>query len=148
MDCREKARIPAWCDRVLWKGTNLHQVNYRTADLRFSDHRPVWATFLCEISTVDEGAKSELRRTLYYQKRVDQSDVAAAPGERFSLSDEELTRVDPIMPGLPPASSDHQKWWLDHGKSVDPGSIRNHVQISESLPVFGFCAMFSNQSFR
>ncbi|PLB54305.1 DNase I-like protein [Aspergillus steynii IBT 23096] len=117
-DTSEKARIPAWCDRVLWRGTNLHQVNYKAADLRFSDHRPVWATFLCEISTVDETAKSELRRSLYYQKRSNSGDLVACSGETFGLSDEELTRFDPIMPGLPPASSDHQKWWLDHGAPV------------------------------
>ncbi|KAK1140622.1 Inositol-1,4,5-trisphosphate 5-phosphatase 1, partial [Aspergillus melleus] len=114
-DTSEKARIPAWCDRVLWRGANLHQVNYNVAALRFSDHRPVWATFLCEISTINEYAKSELRHTLYHQKRSNHGDIVR---ERVRLDDEELTTFDSATPGLPPASSDHQKWWLNHGAPV------------------------------
>jgi len=44
-DTSEKARIPAWCDRVLRKGDNIRQIHYNDAPLRFSDHRPVYATF-------------------------------------------------------------------------------------------------------
>lgn len=31
------------------------------------------------------------------------------------LDDEDLIGYDPIAPGLPPASSDRRKWWLENG---------------------------------
>lgn len=41
-DSSEKARVPAWTDRILSRSQNLKQINYSTAPLRFSDHRSVY----------------------------------------------------------------------------------------------------------
>jgi hypothetical protein len=40
-----KQRCPAWCDRVLWLGHDVHQVFYNRAELTGSDHLPVYAAF-------------------------------------------------------------------------------------------------------
>ena len=113
-DTSEKARIPAWCDRVLRKGDILKQINYTNAPLRFSDHRPVYATFHCIISVIDEPKKERLSREIYSQRRADIGDTTAnAKSEDFD--EEDLIGYDPIAPELPPASSDRQKWWLDNG---------------------------------
>lgn len=48
-----KRRTPAWCDRILWKGDGIHQLSYERKDsnkYRFSDHRPVYASFSVEVS--------------------------------------------------------------------------------------------------
>ncbi|XP_062193291.1 type IV inositol polyphosphate 5-phosphatase 9-like isoform X2 [Phragmites australis] len=50
----EKKRAPAWCDRVLWRGKGLKQVQYETCNYRLSDHRPVRAVFHAECD-VSEG---------------------------------------------------------------------------------------------
>ncbi|PGH06584.1 hypothetical protein AJ80_08143 [Polytolypa hystricis UAMH7299] len=113
-DTSEKARIPAWCDRILWKGSNLRQMEYNTAPLRFSDHRPVHATFTCEISVIDEQAKQSLSRELYERQRTAVAG-AAASSVLMDTDDDDIIGYTSIAPGLPPASSDRRKWWLDHG---------------------------------
>jgi hypothetical protein len=109
----EKARIPAWTDRILREGTNLRQLTYNTAPLKFSDHRPVFATFECTVSIIDEAVREALGREIY-EKR--QSEVTGATANREDSDDEDLAGYDSIEPGLPPASSDRRKWWLDNGQ--------------------------------
>ena len=117
-DTSEKARIPAWCDRILKKGPNLRQINYTTAPLRFSDHRPVYATFQCTISKVDEPTRKTLSQEIYAKRRHDIRDTSAN-SKNDDIDEEDLLGYDSIAPGLPPASSDRRRWWLDNGKSHD-----------------------------
>ena len=52
-DSSEKKRSPAWCDRVLSRGTGrIKQVDYRRHEVRASDHRPVSAYYKLRIKTV------------------------------------------------------------------------------------------------
>jgi hypothetical protein len=127
-DTSEKARIPAWCDRVLRKGDNIRQINYEAAPLRFSDHRPVYATFQCTVNKVDEKKKEQLSQEMYRQRRTIVGDTHAA-GQMDDTDDEDLIGYDSIEPGLPPASSDRRKWWLDNG-------------ITYSLPFIAFVLIF------
>ncbi|CAL3961944.1 unnamed protein product [Diplocarpon coronariae] len=112
-DTSEKARIPAWTDRILRKGSNLRQINYNTAPLRFSDHRPVYATFQCTVSIVDEDRREALSREIYERRRSEVGGVSANDPQDDS-DEEDLVDYDSIEPGLPPASSDARKWWLDN----------------------------------
>lgn len=130
-DTSEKARIPAWTDRILRKGTNLRQIHYNSAPLRFSDHRPVFATFECKVSIVDESIREALSREIYERRRQEVGTSTTAGAEDDS-DDEDLIGYDPIEPGLPPASSIRRKWWLDNGlpaqstvKPPQPGAVPN-----------------------
>lgn len=113
-DNSEKSRIPAWTDRILRKGNNLRQINYTTAPLRFSDHRPVYATFQCTVNLIDDAAKESLSHEIYEKRRVDVGGTTAN-ATNDDTEDEDLIGYDAIEPGLPPASSDRRKWWLDNG---------------------------------
>lgn len=118
-DTSEKGRIPAWTDRVLRKGTNLKQIEYNSAPLRFSDHRPVFATFECTITIVDEAKKLALSTRLYEKRKADVLSKkklrgSAEDDDSSSSADaEDLMGYESIAPDLPPASSDRRKWWLD-----------------------------------
>ncbi|XP_071115406.1 type II inositol 1,4,5-trisphosphate 5-phosphatase-like [Haliotis cracherodii] len=53
-DTSEKSRIPAWCDRILWKGNGVRQIRYDShPQLRVSDHKPVSALFDAGIRVID-----------------------------------------------------------------------------------------------
>ena len=54
-DSSEKRRLPAWCDRVLWRardGSRVQQQHYRRYEANVSDHRPVSASFRVTIKTI------------------------------------------------------------------------------------------------
>jgi hypothetical protein len=64
-DTSEKQRIPAWTDRILYRGQGIKQLEYNSADLRMSDHRPVYATFKVQVRIVDDAKKETLSREIY-----------------------------------------------------------------------------------
>ena len=121
-DTSEKGRVPAWCDRILRRGPNLKQLEYESAPLRFSDHRPVYATFECQITLIEEEKKAALSTQLYEKRKKDLGTRRGAidgTDDRGSGDDsdfDELMGYESIAPGLPPASSDRKKWWLDGEK--------------------------------
>jgi len=140
----EKARIPAWCDRILRKGDNLRQIQYTTAPLRFSDHRPVYATFECTVGIIDEPLKESLSRELYDKRRAELG-TGCGTGVSFSgarpssdFDDDELAGYESIAPSLPAASSDRKKWWLNNGRSLTLSlrstSINSLPQASPPAP--------------
>lgn len=100
---------------MLRKGDNLRQINYTTAPLRFSDHRPVFATFQCTISNVNEPLRDSLSREIYKQRKLNMG-ITTANARDDGVDDEDLIGYESIAPELPPASSDRRKWWLDNGK--------------------------------
>ncbi|CAN1258584.1 Type I inositol polyphosphate 5-phosphatase 10 [Linum perenne] len=53
VDSKNKRRTPAWCDRILWHGDGMQQMSYVRKEYRFSDHRPVCATFLVDVEVVE-----------------------------------------------------------------------------------------------
>ncbi|WFD43759.1 phosphoinositide 5-phosphatase [Malassezia psittaci] len=91
-DSSEKARAPAWTDRILYR-TNMKRAqaiqldSYDCVDLRISDHRPVYATIRADIDVVDT------------QRRT-------------ALQDQLLGTLNDQQPSLLPLPSDAlQQWW-------------------------------------
>lgn len=134
-DTSEKNRIPAWCDRILTRGNNLRQLHYDSAPLRFSDHRPVWGLFECGINVIDQARKEQISQQLYTKRRAVVGAHTAGQGTADS-DDESLYGYESIEPGLPPASSDKRKWWLDNGMparstvQAPPGQVLNPARPS------------------
>ncbi|KAI0722816.1 inositol polyphosphate phosphatase [Earliella scabrosa] len=129
-DTGEKLRIPAWTDRVLFKGNNLDLAVYSRAELKCSDHRPVFALFRAEVRIIDHAKRATLQKLLL------ENVTSTAPGEKL---DEKLASLTftPEEHDLPPPSSDESAWWddLDHPNGiVIPVSRRNGSQPRSSNP--------------
>lgn len=88
-------------------------MSYNCAPLRFSDHRPVYATFQCTVSIIDEARREALSREIYDRRQLEVGGTIAS-GQNDDTDDEDLLGYDSIEAGLPPASSDKRKWWLDN----------------------------------
>ncbi|KAI4313646.1 hypothetical protein L6164_026605 [Bauhinia variegata] len=50
----EKKRAPAWCDRIIWYGKGLKQLQYTRSESKLSDHRPVKSIFTSEVRVSQE----------------------------------------------------------------------------------------------
>ncbi|XP_014627879.1 type IV inositol polyphosphate 5-phosphatase 9-like isoform X1 [Glycine soja] len=44
-----KKRAPAWCDRIIWFGNGLKQIQYARCESKLSDHRPVKTLFIAQV---------------------------------------------------------------------------------------------------
>lgn len=59
-DNSEKKRIPAWCDRILYRCRDPQRVevlHYRRYEVNISDHRPVSAGLAVRVKRVDHDAR-------------------------------------------------------------------------------------------
>lgn len=75
-DTSEKNRAPAWCDRILYRGSgNIKQIDYRRHELQISDHRPVSGMFVIRIKKIlpdkrDEAWKACKSRFEVFRQKV------------------------------------------------------------------------------
>lgn len=63
-DSSEKARVPAWCDRVLWRSLHperVEQLHYRRWEPNVSDHRPISAGFRMTVKSVRPEARARVK---------------------------------------------------------------------------------------
>ncbi|KAI0796871.1 DNase I-like protein [Abortiporus biennis] len=126
-DTSEKLRIPAWTDRVLYKGDVLDLAVYSRAELKGSDHRPVFAIFRADVRIVDYVKKAALSKVLF------ENVTSSLPGEKLDEKLASITFSNGVA-DLPPPSSDDSSWWDNPShpngifpvQTIPPRSPRNH----------------------
>ncbi|CAG7831959.1 unnamed protein product [Allacma fusca] len=53
-DSSEKNRSPAWCDRILWKGDGIEQIDYTSLNAyTLSDHKPVSSLYTANVKVIN-----------------------------------------------------------------------------------------------
>ena len=67
-DSSEKMRVPAWCDRIYYRGAGSVQCHsYKAHTCRVSDHRPVSAVLDMRVKTIDQSLRQQV-----YEEVADQ----------------------------------------------------------------------------
>ena len=101
-DTSEKQRVPAWTDRVIYRGDFISLIEYSRGEQVMSDHRPVKAIFNISVALFDQTAKAKIDAQLRRK-----SNNSLGTGTRSSKSS--------ITNDIPPPSSGNLKWWETHG---------------------------------
>ncbi|KAJ7174548.1 Endonuclease/exonuclease/phosphatase [Mycena filopes] len=74
-DSSEKARAPAWCDRVLWRTrvpNRVQQLHYQRYEANVSDHRPVSAAFKFTVKSIRHEVRQKAKAEVQIQWAAEQ----------------------------------------------------------------------------
>ncbi|KAA1124794.1 inositol polyphosphate 5-phosphatase [Puccinia graminis f. sp. tritici] len=94
-DTSEKMRIPAWTDRILYQGSDLNLIDYSRAELKASDHRPVYATLETKVRMVDRVKKEVIKQEILESSEVGSlRDALMMPLQAGDSSSLEATVLD------------------------------------------------------
>ncbi|KAJ3298899.1 inositol polyphosphate 5-phosphatase [Borealophlyctis nickersoniae] len=77
-DTSEKVRIPAWTDRILYKGRRINLREYARGECLVSDHKPVRAVFDIETAIIDHERRDELEKEVY-RRIMERGELLAPP---------------------------------------------------------------------
>lgn len=77
-DTSEKARVPAWCDRVLWRSLDPQRaelLHYQRYEANVSDHRPISAAFRITVKSINQEVRARVREEIENLWAVQERDV-------------------------------------------------------------------------
>jgi len=124
-DTSEKQRIPAWTDRILYRGIPISLSVYNRAELRGSDHRPVFGIYKCDVLIVDAAKKTALQEALL-------RGLTSTEGTEKLESKLSATVLRDASDDLPPPSSAEACWWdgPDHPNGLFNVDLNTHIGTS------------------
>ncbi|CDW90862.1 domain and endonuclease exonuclease phosphatase family protein [Stylonychia lemnae] len=97
-DSSKKQRVPAWCDRILWKRNSKvnQQILKSIQDILFSDHRPVFAQFEIYSSKINHEKVEQVEEQLFENTRFQSLYVfgkqKSMPIPQVDVNDTQLTK--------------------------------------------------------
>ncbi|KDQ07757.1 hypothetical protein BOTBODRAFT_119643 [Botryobasidium botryosum FD-172 SS1] len=77
-DTSEKRRIPAWCDRILYRSRDPNRVevlHYKRHEANVSDHRPISAGFRVIIKAIDSEARAAVKAQVIEELHANQQGI-------------------------------------------------------------------------
>lgn len=134
-DTSDKMRVPAWTDRILYRGPAIRQKTYQRAELYLSDHRPVKGLFEIDLLVVNREAKEKIQRQIYAAKKEELhlasrvSKVKVDTLIDFDVQGSDKARSTGVISvsELPPPSSNEGKNWWESDESI-------HASVANGSP--------------
>ncbi|KAK3098461.1 hypothetical protein FSP39_019707 [Pinctada imbricata] len=125
-DSSEKNRIPAWCDRILFKGPGINLLQYREhSELLISDHKPVSASFEVQVKVVDEEKSKRVYEDI--MKKLDRLENDYLPQVKLDKTEFTFTDVRFIEP-------------MEHTLTVsNTGQVPVEFEFIEKLDEKSYC---------
>ncbi|KAI8918694.1 SacI homology domain-containing protein [Entophlyctis helioformis] len=124
-DTSEKARVPSWTDRILFKGKHIGQLEYMRGEQVMSDHRPVRAVFTVQVNEINFKAREALYHSLLKSMLAEGGAASSRPAM--------IERSKMTQPAYPGSSA----------YTVSKGSVRS-VSPGRGLIVSGGYSRQSN----
>ena len=86
-DTGEKMRVPAWTDRILFRGKFLQNHEYSRGEGTLSDHRPVRGVFEARVMLINKKKKNEVQNEVYQRimAQLEKTPVESQQGSQQSL---------------------------------------------------------------
>ncbi|TFK53347.1 DNase I-like protein [Heliocybe sulcata] len=85
-DTSEKRRIPAWCDRILWRSRHpqrVAQLHYQRYEADVSDHRPISAGFQMTVKSVNREKRARVKEEVREQWELQEQNLLIAAREFY-----------------------------------------------------------------
>lgn len=85
-DTSEKARVPAWCDRILWRSrepSRVTQLHYERYEANVSDHRPISAGFRITVKSVQHEARARVKAEIMAMWKQHEQNLLQAAQQFF-----------------------------------------------------------------
>lgn len=87
-DSSDKKRAPAWCDRILYRGSGkIKQIEYRRHEVKVSDHRPVSAIFKMRVKRIDARKRAKVKEECYEQFGVVKQALAEKISQQYLVNE-------------------------------------------------------------
>ncbi|KAI9103073.1 SacI homology domain-containing protein [Phlyctochytrium arcticum] len=120
-DTSEKARSPAWTDRILYAGRRIDLKEYGRGEMLISDHRPVRAVFELDTVIIDREKKDALRREVY----------------KIKMAEKDVSPPLPVRAQGPPTMKSHRPpstgLLIDLAEDPDPPQQRSIFGSDEKI---------------
>lgn len=140
--------MPAWTDRILYRGNSIRLLEYTRGELLQSDHRPVRGVFSCAIKQLDHEKMAALRKQLYdrdhnFEESSMSNNTSDLLGVKIMSISDEIPLASPSKSAnnsLAP-SSDEYAWW----NRKDIYNLKEFDNISGTNPFFDFSLVDANK---